>query len=662
MCNISNIYRLVFKEFSLLLLFQKIAYLGCMKTKPILIVAVSVIILTVSGYFIFRGKSKPSTSRNEISNFLKAFKAQVIKGNRDSLMSYFADKQASEPINKLITTLINKQQKSGEEDVSFNIELNVEQAEITQINPQIATAVVPVTFSEQHLDTRHSGITFTIQKNEQNKLSIYQADARNFMSDYIAYRNTAWEKKYTDKEIYSPETLKAFLDAGNLFAKYDSVIWFTHLKKQTYFYVVKGKWDYYNLMKDTAKIYKMGLIGPDYKEVIPTEYDLIHNISGTFPDLIEVEKDRKRGFYDLSGKVVIPVEYDQIFPVNDTENLAALRKGDEYFWLKNDFSVSEKAEVKISELFSKLKQPNSFTLTKSPAGDITEFNSREQHGSIYIPPSYLVDLGLIRKIQEFKNPLRNHVDFVATSSQYIVKAKALPVKISTENNSWLQSAYYSIRDYFIGGRSEFYDTNNMVLIDNKNNKIYSYEINTDINSEEGGSELSGSCNEYNINAISDSLLEVKVTTTANIELYNNTFIDELPIFHLLKIENGKVKEAMNTKRVFAFTKYQKIDDHFINGCYVYGKLDNGKYKTSVGRPISSEVLRYMKNEIYADYNYKFKDKRWTDIFTQQFYDRYKPENTSVQDSLTDIDKYNIQWIDQKLKGLPAIKPNVLAAK
>jgi hypothetical protein len=50
------------------------------------------------------------------------------------------------------------------------------------------------------------------------------------------------------------------------------------------------------------------------------------------------------------------------------------------------------------------------------------------------------------------------------------------------------------------------------------------------------------------------------------------------------------------------------------------------------------------------------------MFEQQFYGHYKSENVSVQDSLTEIDKYNIQWIDQKLKGLPAIKPNVLAAK
>jgi hypothetical protein len=32
------------------------------------------------------------------------------------------------------------------------------------------------------------------------------------------------------------------------------------------------------------------------------------------------------------------------------------------------------------------------------------------------------------------------------------------------------------------------------------------------------------------------------------------------------------------------------------------------------------------------------------------FDNYKPINTSVDDSLTEIDKYNINWINQKLKA------------
>jgi hypothetical protein len=73
----------------------------------------------------------------------------------------------------------------------------------------------------------------------------------------------------------------------------------------------------------------------------------------------------------------------------------------------------------------------------------------------------------------------------------------------------------------------------------------------------------------------------------------------------------------------------------------------------------------MKNEIYADYGYQFKDKRWQEVFQNMPSYKYdengnpRPGLASVNDSLTDIDKYNINWINQKLKGT---KANSLAAK
>lgn len=638
-----------------------------MKTKPIIIAAVAIVVLAIGAYFIFfRGKSVSSAKESEITLFLKNFNRQVEKGNLDSLNHYFANRQKGQVLNTLLTTLINDPKAVNTETV-FNLRLDIDNSKISFYNPALAGVTIPVTFSGDHLTTKHSSLTFIIQKDEDNRYRIYSVDGTAFMSDYQVYKGQAWQKNYTDKEIYSPATLKAFTDAANLKVRYDSVIWFSHIKDKTYFYVVKGnwQWNYFNGddKADSVKAYQIGLVGPDLKELIPAKYDIIHSIGSSFPGLVEVEKYHKRGLYDLSGKVVLPVEYDEIFPLNDSENIAAIRKGNDYFWLKSDFTVSVKEDIRISDIFSKLKQPASFTLKADPAGNITEFNSKERHGAIYLPPSYLVDLNLLPQIKEFQNPLRKHVYFDEASSEYIVKAKALPVKaVATDGGSWFQTAFYSIRDYFIGGRSEFYDSSNLVLIDNKKNKMYAYALRTDISNEEGGADYSGKCNEFSVNTVTDSLLEIKVTSTADIELYNNkTYLGELPVFHYLKIENGKAKETLNTKRVFSFTKYQKMDDHFINGCYVIGKLDDdGKYKIQSNGAISAEVLRYMKNEIYADYNYKFKDKRWTEIFSQQFYGSYKAENTSVQDSLTEIDKYNIQWIDKKLKSLPVIKKNTLA--
>lgn len=76
------------------------------------------------------------------------------------------------------------------------------------------------------------------------------------------------------------------------------------------------------------------------------------------------------------------------------------------------------------------------------------------------------------------------------------------------------------------------------------------------------------------------------------------------------------------------------------------------------------MLRYMKNEIYADYKYHFKDTTWRNIFQDNMFKYYSDKdqyNDSIDDSLTAIDKYNLAFINKKLNAQPVSK-KVLAAK
>ncbi|HVV56111.1 MAG TPA: YARHG domain-containing protein, partial [Mucilaginibacter sp.] len=102
----------------------------------------------------------------------------------------------------------------------------------------------------------------------------------------------------------------------------------------------------------------------------------------------------------------------------------------------------------------------------------------------------------------------------------------------------------------------------------------------------------------------------------------------------------------------------KLDDSYLNGCYLIdtGSTPDLQGKQQIVNRITAEMLRYMKNEIYADYAYKFKDPRWQEVFEDMpsYYDNKSGNpkaNVSVDDSLTDIDKYNIEWINRKLKSL-----------
>jgi hypothetical protein len=100
--------------------------------------------------------------------------------------------------------------------------------------------------------------------------------------------------------------------------------------------------------------------------------------------------------------------------------------------------------------------------------------------------------------------------------------------------------------------------------------------------------------------------------------------------------------ALPTVRYFGFTEFVKMDDSYLEGCYVI----NGKRTDH----LSPEVLQYMKNEIFASYGLRFKTEKWAKEFEYNFGYDDKTRHDNVNDSLTAIDKYNINWLSQKLNG------------
>ncbi|MBC7400513.1 MAG: YARHG domain-containing protein [Mucilaginibacter sp.] len=631
-----------------------------MKTKPIILISLASIVLLAGIFFLVRAKSGYKSQSAQVKEFLTTFNGYVVKGEVDSIHACFDVGEKSQFLERFANIIALKAGVDGKSKPLAGINLDIDKAELNFINSEITEATIPVKFVNDSLPSRYSTLVFKIQKNKTLKLKITQVDAKSFFTDLVAYENYIRSKMFSESDIYNPITLKAFITANTLKSKYDSVIWFAHLKGQTYFYVVKGKWDFYKgPLLDSAKLYKMGLVGPDQKEIIPPEYDLIHNINGTFENLVEVEKDHKKGFYYLTGKIVVPVNYDQVFPVNDGSNIAALRNGQDFYWLKNDYSISEKVDLKIADILAKLKPSTSFTLKNDGTENVTEFNSHEEHGSIYIAPSYLAELNLIPVIQCFKNPLRNHVEYEGVSETYTVKANGA----MEDTGNWFQTAFYNIREYFLGGRSGLYDKKNLIIIDNKHNRFFT----TDIISERGEDTeglLDDRCDVNYIKAINDSLFEVKAGTQLYTNLYDSTkMISGGLFYHYYIIKNNKLVELPN-KRTFGFTKYVKMDDTYLDGCYniLIGKGDLEMRKKQTIDHLTPELLAYIKNEIYADYRYHFKDQRWKKIFTNltdEWDAKNHPTNMNVDDSLTVIDKYNINFINEKLKSL---KPATLAAK
>ena len=639
-----------------------------MKSKPFLKTATA-LALVAAVLLMVKCKTTEKAQTGEISQFLTAFNNQVEAHNADSVLAYFAEGHSGRSFLGMANLLSGKSEFNSSAKPLAAISLDINSADIKMMNDNVAVVSVVAKFSHEAIYTQESLLKLTIKRTTPHQCKIQDVDAKRFLADYASYESVVRRKTMSPKDIFSPETLAAFKTAKSLKPAYDTVVWLAHVDKKTYYYVVKGKWDMDNDIHrypdSVIAPYKMGLVNPDLKEVIPPQYDLIHNISGTFAGLVEVEKDGKKGFYNLGGKIVLPVVYDQVFPVNDGDNLAVLRNGADYFYLKHDTTISEKVDLKISDIMPKIKGlAGSFNLYKNALNVVTEYNSETEHGAIYIAPSYLVDLNMITKSLEFKNPLRK-IEFDETHIDY----KVAYATVAKPAESWLEATFYNIRDYFLGGRSEFYDSKNIVIVDKKNNRLFTKDISTDYGrEEEDGGALTGPCDVNSIKIINDSLYEVKSGALFYSELYDSTkTITGGPYYHYFEVKNNKLVELPND-RFFGFTKYVKMDESYLNACYNLavgtGRFDKRQDKTI--NQVTPEMLRFIKNEIYADYAYKFKDKRWENIFfnmrsyTRKTIDNI-PYNTNVEDSLTVIDKYNINWIAQRLKGSAATK-NTLAAK
>lgn len=67
-----------------------------------------------------------------------------------------------------------------------------------------------------------------------------------------------------------------------------------------------------------------------------------------------------------------------------------------------------------------------------------------------------------------------------------------------------------------------------------------------------------------------------------------------------------------------------------------------QYSTQTMKNNLLETLSLMRNELYARHGYKFKSKKWQDIFADKLW--YKPIKTNEDSNLSDIEKCNIQLI------------------
>lgn len=573
--------------------------------------------------------------KDEIISFLGHFNDDMKAGKTKAISAYFENGSKTKNIKLLVKILSGKTGLNGKSGPVLKLNLFTDSATVKANSGTWTEVQVPAGFTHDSVAAQATVIVFKIHKTGLHEFKIAKVNAKRFLTDYLAFEKKVKMLNFSSKDLFEPITLAAFKTAEKLKARYDSVLYFEHLQGKTFFFVAKGTFQY---RYDTAQHqnYKLGLVNPDLKEIIPVKYNVIHNINGTIDGLIEVEDEHKKGFYNTEGKLVVPVEYEMVLPLADGNNLALLEKGSDYFYLKNDLTLTDKlVDFKLSNELKKVKNmTNSYKLDEDKSGNIMEYNSKEYHSSICFPPSYLVDWNIVTTSVDLPNHLRKAINSELEDGEGSLWQQVNFDGYKADEKDLFETIYYSVVDDYLGSRGGLYTSKKVLVVDNKLNKVMPFSAESYHGPGEGGGVLSGKCNDNAFRQVGENLYEFKTTSILVSHIFS-----EGPYYHYLHVVNGKLV-ALPDRRFFGFTKYVKMDDSYLNGCYVI--------KDKRTDEMNKELLQYAKNEIFADYHYKFKNQKWIEAFYWQF-GNSDEANVNVNDSLTEIDKYNINWINNKLK-------------
>ncbi len=213
---------------------------------------------------------------------------------------------------------------------------------------------------------------------------------------------------------WSTDRLEALKKREVIYAKareiqqhYDSVIWYTTYESKNYFYVINGHWEpkqgiYQDILKQDDNEYKMGLVDETGTVVIPVEYKLIGTPGFAKPQMIEVTKNGKVGYFNLqTRKLIIEPAYDMIVPYEKANVYAITRTDSIYGWIDSQYQYHEgfnsPEEEQWVNTFQFLSGDLSIESGKQALCEIP--NSDHAGWCIVIPPSYYVKTGLFDAIE-----------------------------------------------------------------------------------------------------------------------------------------------------------------------------------------------------------------------------------------------------------------------
>ena len=414
---------------------------------------------------------------------------------------------------------------------------------------------------------------------------------------------------------------------------YTEVAAFSRYKSNIYYYVIKGEYqlpEYATEFPFDGDDFSIGLVSGIGENLLPPKYDLIGSIGAIAPNTVELHLDGKIGLYNISSGSYVHPKYDYILPSKDQSIVAYGKFGDqlEAIYEEKGVKIIEKEIAEELEAYITLGWRISTTnlpgrIMLSPYVEYHE-NDGNMCPYFYILPKYWQN-NLARLA--FNNLCIDDNKFYAFGTEEV------ETSIKEQFSIWDNIKVNLVRLYEIIGDGRGYTNDQLYLVSQDKTDSSSTIAFQTPNGEDYMECACDLVDSYKI--VQDSLFEYKaINSNYEYGLHCNT------AYTYANIKASGEIEELATNRYYSFTKWVKIDPSYFKGCYFKGWNEDNK--EIVVKELNTHDLDVMRNEIFADYGYKFKSEQWHEFFSK--FKWYQPKHENVDSLLTDIDRYNIEVI------------------
>lgn len=430
--------------------------------------------------------------------------------------------------------------------------------------------------------------------------------------------------------------------ANSLKLRYSRVPYFVKIDNEFFLYVCKGNWEKRtseNLKKyPSSDNLKYGIINKRLEEILPLEYDKIYSPNILAEGYIEVEKNGLLGLFNYKKNKVIECKFDVIFP--SKSSAIAIGKIDNHYYKieedKNTLILDSNEIPQYSEILNNYAfdaLDSNITYLIDSYYQFYEDDPIEGYG-VVVTPSYLHKLNILPEIQSNLLIKRDGNFGIIESRNSITESRSIQKEITAFISSFYEEGVDG-RGYQINQKSVFtIDKENEVL---SNQMVIEYENYNEFYFCQNSSTPS-------LTFINDTLIELRknIADPSDYTLYRT-----MPIYIYYTFDHeGKLKK-LTSNRYFNFTKYVKLDQSYFKGCFSQYAEENKNYwggKIYLTEHLKIYDLDVMRNEIFAEYGYRFKSKKWSKYFENKKW--YSARYENVDTLLTEIDKHNIDVILQ----------------